>query len=860
MILLLLKNYIPNIACILFIVAIYGCSTKVNKFPNRAYHNINTKFNVLYHGELSFNTGKDKLVESYVEDYDELLPIFIFPNDSSARDIYPEMDTAIVKAEKAIQRHSMYVKKKERNKYIDETYLLMGKAHFYKRKFTKAFEMFKYVSKAYEKDKSGPLGQIWTAATYLETNKLNDAAKLLREIESNKKLPEEHKSFFKAVNANYYIITGNYSLAITELKEAVESTKNKKEKIRYNYIIAQLYGKLGDNGKAVFYYDEVLALKPIYEIVLNAKASKAVTSEGKNVAETEQELLKLLRRSPPGSQKSKIYIALAELELKRGKFKKAQSYISEAINNAEDKKTKKKAYLKMAQYYYDSRDYINAKSYYDSTFQVVTEIDKDYEEIESKKSNLNRLVKNLDMIHRQDSLRELANMSEDQRLAVIKDRIAENKAKAKAAQKKKEAEELIKANQNNGLNAGGSNGKWYFYNEPAIAFGKQEFKKVWGDRKLEDNWRRKNKSLASFDDAFANSEETKMNGDKTEDISAYLAPIPLTPEKMSTSIQKTIYAYYDLGITYSEKINEPETGIEDGFDVVINKYDTSKYAPTSAYYAYSIYTKLGYTDKANKYKTLILNNYPKTEYAEILKDPNYFKNKEKEANAIYPAYESAYSLYKSKQYDVTISKIDTLLQQYPENVIEAKFILLKALAYRGISNKNSFESALKVIIKDHPKSKEASTAKELLDKSNDPNYFANKTKELLLKKTETPYTYSDSSKLQAAIAFPLNGENKASNFKIRISNFNNKYFRKLNLKLSDLIIQEGMQMILIKSLNNSEDGIDYFKTFNQNKTELKGINDKGFYFFLITDENLPILIKNKDLGLYNTFFKDNYKF
>jgi len=40
----------------------------------------------------------------------------------------------------------------------------------------------------------------------------------------------------------------------------------------------------------------------------------------------------------------------------------------------------------------------------------------------------------------------------------------------------------------------GVKGDWYFYNQTTLSFGVNDFIKKWGNRKLEDNWRRSQKA------------------------------------------------------------------------------------------------------------------------------------------------------------------------------------------------------------------------------------------------------------------------------------------------------------------------------------------------------------------------------
>jgi tetratricopeptide (TPR) repeat protein len=593
-----------------------ACSTKVNKFPNRAFHSTTTKYNILFNGEQSFNEGIFKLHDTYVEDYDEILPIYVFPDEEKSKELFPEMSRAIEKASKAIQRHSMYIKKKERNAYIDDSYWLMGRAHLYKHEFSKALEVFNYMTIAYKKQDMGDRAQIAMAKTNIEMTKQDEAFTILQKMESKKDFSKIAASEFHSTYAKYYIIEKNYPLAITELKSAIENTKRKKDKARLTFIMAQLYETMDNKGMASATYDEVLALKPSFELSFQAKTKKALCSDAhKSMAEAEIELKKLLRKSPQGSTKSLIYIALAELEFKKGKSEQALSYLSDASKNATDDKTKKKIYLKSARYYFDTKNYLSAQMYFDSALKVMNKKDLQYDQVYGLRNNLTRLANNIEIITYEDSLQKLALLSEDQLKKKI-EKIIEDQKKSKDAVAPPPTPVSTTNTQNS---------TWYFANETTRNFGYKEFKKIWGTRVSEDNWRRKVKSMnfTTFDDGMVESVKLSEEDLENATIEKYLENVPTTPEKLAASHGKKVNAYYDLGLIYMEDLKEPDLAVEN-FKVVVNKYDTSKHAPGSAYFMYTLCKEMRDEHCTEQAKNFILSEFPESEYAQVVKKPKLF--------------------------------------------------------------------------------------------------------------------------------------------------------------------------------------------------------------------------------------------
>jgi tetratricopeptide (TPR) repeat protein len=834
-----------------------GCSTKVNKFPNRAFHNTTTRFNVLFNGNQSFLEGTEKLESAYVIDYDSLVPLYIFPKDTTdAKTVVELMDRCIEKGEKSITRHSMYIKKEERNKHIDDAYMLIGKANLYKLNFPKANEMFEYVSKAYKKQPEGKIAKLWLSKSNIVEGKKSEAYENIKELQEDAEFPKAHQSELQKTAAYYHITENDYPRAITALEKALESTKKKKEKIKLNFIIGQLYDITNNHSSASIYYQKVLDLKPNYDLMLNTKLKMASHASSGN--ENEAELLKLLRKCPSGNEKSKVYLALADLELKKDKKTKAENYMQLAAKEAIAPKIKRKAYYKLAEYHYKEKSYLIAKNYYDSTLQTLENTDPLFIKVEDIRNNLGRLVKNLNTIQLQDSLIRLANLSESDRIAAIKSQIKYNKKLLNDKLELKKIEELNQANTpvtaslNTSLN---NTTSWYFQNPTTMQFGREEFVKIWGKIPLEDHWRRKDKSNFSFD----NIERAKeIDQDNIDNIDVYLQNIPLTPEKMSKSVRLLIDAYYDLGIVYNEKLSESLKAAKDGFDPIVSKHDTSSYAPAAAYFCYNIYSKIPDITTANQYKNTILTKYPNTEYANILRNPNYYADKKAESQAIFPAYENAYTAFKNKDFSGALSQIETAELNYPKNSIESKFLLLKALVQKELSNNDEFRTNLKKILDNYPASEEFELAKQIYEKSNALNPVIIPNTPIKVEE-DTLFISNDSSALKFVLVIPLDGVNKVEEIKNKVSDFNSSKFRIEGLNISDMLLNENTFLVVVQSFETDKiKAKKYYDAFLKDKNLLKDVNNKNFTSFLISENNLGKLYKNKRITQYNVFFKSEF--
>ena len=144
----------------LLLVFLASCSTQKNTPVTRFYHNVTSRYNVLFNGSESYNKGIKKMEETFQNDYAEILPVFMYGDADVAKAISSDMDRTIKKSSKLISLHSITVKpkvkntktlttkqreffsKKEFNNNVDDAYLLMGKAHFHKHDFGLATETF----------------------------------------------------------------------------------------------------------------------------------------------------------------------------------------------------------------------------------------------------------------------------------------------------------------------------------------------------------------------------------------------------------------------------------------------------------------------------------------------------------------------------------------------------------------------------------------------------------------------------------------------------------------------------------------------------------------------------------------------
>ena len=817
-----------------------------------------SRYNGYFNAKEIFKATKKQVEEGHKDDFSELIPLFIYPTEEESKGLYPDMDKIVEKTSTVIDRHSMYINKKEHNKWIDDNYMLMGKARFYKQEYFVGEEIFKYVAKAFKKDDVKIDALIWLARTHVELENFNKAESYLSLIDQQG-VPEQYNSDFNALYADYYIKKNNKEEAINRLTKALETTQKKKEKQRYNYVLAQLWLKQKEYNKASDLFSEVISLKPAYDMMFNAKISRALSfnPEVGNQKDIKKMLSKMVKDGKNKEYLDQIHYALADIAFKEkdeplGIHHLQQSAALSVSNN----KQKALSYLRLGELFYDKPLYVESKSYYDSCLTVLPEDYKGFESIYDRSQALTRLVDNIYIVQKEDSLQKVANDE------VYRNKLINELVKAAVEEEERKKEELENNQFNpfdNGSNGGGAqanNGSWYFYNNTILGFGFTDFTSNWGSRKLEDNWRRSNReTIASFDDDLEgeldsnNNDSIKVNEKTTPEY--YLKFFPLTKEKMDKSHNKIIEALYALGNIYREDFQDYKNSIS-SFEDLITKYDTCRYKLPSWYNLYRISLLIDDDVMKAKYRDLILNNYPDSEYARIIEDPSYNKVTRENRKRVDNYYSIVYSMFTDKRYKKVLIRCEKAKSIFADNHLQDHFDMLAALSIGHTLPQDTFIVALNEIIVKHPDSEVAPEAQRILDLIK-----AGKLDQPEETTSEISYTHIFSSKFQFIAIIPKN-DKQINKYKVDIANFNSLSFNEKGYKVSNIMLGTD-QLIIVKSMKDYAAAIDYYKALKLNQANLGTLNTKKYQYLLISPENFILFYKNKDIAGYQKFFDKNFE-
>ncbi len=719
-----MKAFKKVLLLLLLAVVFSNCSRKKNTFLSRNWHAVTAEYNTLFNGNVALQLGIEQLNETYQDNYWELLPVERMQLNETVlapgENVNPNFVVAEEKAVKAIQRHSMLLDNSEKNPQIDEAYLLLGKARYYDQRFVPALEAFNYVLHKYPLSNTINEAKIWREKTNmrLEFNEL--AIKNLKKVLKDENLEKQNRANALATIAQAYINVGALDTAVTKIRDAARFTGDKDQQGRYWFITGQLYTRLGKKDSANLAFDEVLDLnrKTPRIYLINSEIAKLQNTD-LTFAEKAVVLERLIQLSKNRENRpflDKIYFQLAEFHYNQDSTRLAVQYYNRSLQEpSQNLYLQSLDYQTLGNINFDAANFEVAGAYYDSTLEKLAQNTREYRLIKKKRDNLNDVIFYENLARNNDSILHLASLSEEEQLQVFKDYTAGLKEKALSEAEKPAQQEaatnFFEKKRNPGMpgvppTPGNS---FYFYNPTTVAYGKQEFFRLWGERKLADNWRTgSDMNFSSNLDSIGRVEVVENN--PMYDPAAYLAKIPKDPTVLDSLSQELNYANYQLGLIYREKFNENELAAQRLEAMLANNPQERLLIPAK-YNLYKIYTEMGETARAQSLKNDIIVGYPDSRYAAILKNPESLRLDENNPTALYGAL---YKKYEAQKYREVLSESDRLIADFSGDEIVPKLELLKAMAAGRLYGFESYRENLNYVALNYPQAVEGKKAQELL--------------------------------------------------------------------------------------------------------------------------------------------------
>ncbi|MDX5346517.1 MAG: tetratricopeptide repeat protein [Hymenobacteraceae bacterium] len=849
-----------------------GCSAERNNPFSKFYHNVTARYNGYFLARERMKAVEQEIANKMVYDYNQVLPIFPVPDASLSAKIAPDLEEVIKKASFPIQRH-------KNSKWVDDSYILIGKARYYKEEYEDAVKIFKYVNSTSPDQDARHTALVWLMRTFMKDNE-NNNAQAVSEFLAKEMLNRDNARELFLTRAQYYTQFNETQKVIDNLERAVPLIDDRDRRSRIRFILGQLYQQTGEDQKAYQHYTKILKKNPPYELGFFTKLNLGQVTELNrkgDIARMQKYYAKLLKDTKNKEYLDKIYFEMARFERKQQKFDKALEHVQSSVQAAQQNPTQRGySYLLAGQIYFDNlQKYQLAQAYYDSAVQTLPTTIPGYQAISDRRDVLTDFAKQLYTIQLQDSVQALAQLDSAALDKKFDEILAQEQARREAELERQRllAEQQKRAGQqqqtDNFLDSPTAGGTWYFDNPSTLATAQQEFIRKWGDRPLQDNWRQSSLIDITISDQPVAQEtgtgtnEPEEKQDNTLAAKATMrAGIPRTPEQLEKSHEQIEDALFALANIYNYKLNEPKSAAQT-YEELLKRYPTSNYAAEAYYSLYLIYNKLN-DDKQLEYANKIRQEYPSSTYAKLLENPQYMSSTSVENVKARELYDSAFTFYEKEKYKEAQTVLASLTTKYPQTDINDKIAFLKVLLIARTQPAADFKLALQNFMETYPSSSLIERANQLMDtfrQYESGELFQDKTAVNTAKatpaKVPTNYTVNKNGQHFFVIAYPRNSE-AFNNFLNSLSDYNQQFFQQDKLELSPFLFGDKMELAVVKGFKDAKSAMHYADKQKAPNAPLSKITGVDYNSFIISTDNFPAFYKAKDIEEYLTFYRKNY--
>lgn len=742
---------------IIFILFLIACSTKKDTFLARNSHALSARDNILYNGQIGLDKGIESIKSDSQDNFWKQLPIERMQikedNGPGEKTKNTNFELAEAKATKAIQKHSMNIDGQEKNYQIDEAYLLLGKARYYDQRFFPALDAFNYILYKYSSSSNIYQAKIWREKTNMRLGNDAQVIKNISKLLKEKKLKKQVIADANALLAESFLNLEEKDSAITKLKIAENFTKLNPERARYRFILGQMYQELGKKDSANYWYESVINMNRKAEraFVIQAYAKKAQLFDYENgdkdaFVKTYNKLIDDRENRP---FKDILFYEMGVFYDKQNNQELAFDFYNASLKSkSTDPYLIASDYRNLGNMYFKNTDYATAAKYYDSTLVKLDIKTREYIRIKKVRKDLDEVIEFELIAKRNDSILNVVAMSESNRILYFEDYIAKLKKseEAKKILEEGQKDKLANIDRNNLTtsddpaaitkklgslpkkpsfappNSNEISGKdasnvFYFYNPSTVAFGKIEFKKKYGNRALNGNWRATaNKTDAGIDasitdnNAAPDDNATEVVVEEKYTPMYYINQLPTGKEKLDNIAKERNFTYYQLGIIYKEKFKEYELASKKLEQLLLNNPEEKLVLPTM-YNLYKIY-QITDSDKAIAMKNRISSQYPNSRYAQIINNVNPSAVSSIETPE--DVYGQWFKLYQEEKFTEVLAKMDDLIIQFTGDEIVPKFDLLKANTIGKLRGLEAYKNAMQFVTDNYPLSEEGKNAQEIL--------------------------------------------------------------------------------------------------------------------------------------------------
>ena len=882
------------LGCVMALLLLSGCSTKKNTVTRRMFHNLTSHYNIYFNGEASLKDGERQLRTQVKDDYSKVLRVYNYGTKQDGMGMNSVMDRALEKTAVCVQKHSMKFGSRERVKWIDDAYLVMGKAHFFKHDYIPAKRTFDFVATEFNYNDIAYVANMWLIKTYLQTEEYPKAIATIEQLQARTagvtKLPKELMRNFDFTIADYYIATKDYNNAVRYLKSGILLNKDQDLRTRAMFILGQIYMHQGDSERATAQFKKVIKRNPVYEMVFESRMNIAKVGTADNAAELYKMMNKMLRDPNNEDYLDRIYYAMAELALREGDQGKAINYLRKSVAAYKDNQIQRaQSSLKVASMFFESNQYELAQAYYDTAVTSMNRETEGYDSIMNISQTLNELVMYANVVRDQDSLLRVAAMDSVSRNILIDKIIAEVIEQEKIEQQQREYEEQLalmgsatgtgKEEELKSEPTNSTGSSWYFYNPTSVSKGVTEFTRKWGMRKNEDNWRISDKrsmaaALSGEEDDKALTEEKNakakqdsLNASYTNhDRGYYLQDLPFTMEQKEVCDSLIADGLYHLGFLYMDRLSDIPRSIE-SYEQLDTRYPGYEKELPTWYALYKMHKDLNHEEQALVYKGKIFDKYPTSSYAEFINDPTYFEKLQAQEREASDFYTKTYEAFEQGQFYRVKMNTERAMQLYEsDTAFMPRFAFLHAVAEGRLVSIDTMAFALYNLVRTYPNSSITPYAQRVLEDVNEEYHLGLVLTDINKEeggdkpevKKESPYTYEPNIEHFVMIVCDSKSV-RVDPLMVRISDFNKKEHRTRTFSIKNVVLDDNHSIVTIGNFGNEQQATDYITSMFLTDYVFGGIDKAKYSITPISIKNYPVFYQSKDLEEYNTYIQSNKK-
>ncbi len=739
-----------------------ACSTRKNTAGTRFWQSFTTRYNVYYNGNEAYKEGMLAKEKGHKDNFTETLPFFMVGNESSRSLGKSNFETTITKCEKAIQLHSIkrrpavspgkrrspkmkaYLKRQEFNPFLKNAWLLMGRAQFQKGDFVEAASTFSYITRHYAQEPDVVAeARIWLARCYSELEWFYDAEDALGKLGLDS-VPARLRRERDATTANLLLRQGQAAEALPYLERAARKEPRKLQRARLYFLLGQVQQSLGHAEQAYRALKKCLRQSPPYEMAFNARILQTEVLADRNEGKKMIARLKRMARSANNKDYlDQVYYAMGNIYLsQRDTANAIGAYERGRAGSTRNGPEKGVLLLRLGELYWDRGRYELAQSCYGEAVGLIDKDNAAYDGAMLRSKVLDELVPYTSAVALQDSLLELSVMSEADRNAAI-DRVIEALKKKEEEERRSRADSAADARAAGNAGTGGGStmpgpanqptpqgdkDSWYFYNPTAVAQGKQQFQRIWGKRKNEDNWRRANRSVLAdagneeYDyeaqdsiDAANALADSLAQADGEEELATdsaqndphqreyYLKQIPFTEEAKQASNAIIMDGLYNAGLIEKDKLEDFPLAART-LTRLYRDYPTFEKLNDVYYQLFLLYSRWGRQTDAEKFRRLLAEQFPEDPMTRIITDPDFEHNARFGKEIEDSLYTATYEAYRRRDNAAVARNFERSTAQFPNGANRPKFILVHALSRIGTADAKEITAELRNLVKQYPES------------------------------------------------------------------------------------------------------------------------------------------------------------